>query len=182
MNALISFVLQSIGDDALCELAGGNKNALEAIYREYGKLIYSIAFAILKSREDSEDVLQDVMLKIVRSAHRYRKGTSPKAWIASVARSCAMDHLQKNKDKLSLDDESVPIPFTEDNYDFILLREALETLSDEDNLLIRLRYYAGLDLKEIATVLCISHSAARKRCSRALETLGKYFQERKDDQ
>ena len=49
MNALISLVLQSIGDDALCELAGGNKNALEAIYREYGKLIYSIAFAILKS-------------------------------------------------------------------------------------------------------------------------------------
>ncbi len=174
------FLFLSFGDEcdeAICNISKGDRNALSVIYRQYGKMIFSVALQIVKQKSDAEDVLQDTMLKILKSAHGYRKGSNPKAWVLAIARSCALDKLKKRGNALALDAiEGEPL-FTEDNVEFIYVHEALSRLSDEERLIIKLRYYAELDHKEIARVFGITHATARKRCQRALEKLKSYFEE-----
>ncbi len=167
-------------DEAIYSISKGDRNALSVIYREYGKMIFSVALQIVKQKSDAEDVLQDTMLKILKSAHGYRKGTNPKAWILSITRSCALDRLKKRGNDLPLDAEVRDCSFTEDNVEFIYINEALNKLSHDEQLIIKLRYYADLDHKGIAKVMGISCAAARKRCQRALEKLRSYFEEQEE--
>ncbi len=167
-------------DNALRSVAKGDKSALVEIYREYGKIIYSLAFHYSGSKSDSEDILQDTMLKIMKQAHNYRHGSSPKAWVLSVARSCALDYVKKRGNGISLDAFDTDIAFTTYSDEHIYIADALKTLTKDERILLKLRYYAGLDLKEAAKVLNISHSAARKRCQRALDKLKDYFDEKEE--
>lgn len=169
------FEFSDICDEAIINISKGRIDELSIIYRQYGKMIYSVALQIVKQKSDAEDALQDTMLKILRSAHGYRKGSNPKAWVLAIARSCALDRLKKRGSALSLDTEEQKCAFSEDDVEFIYISEALSKLSDEEQLIIKLRYYADLNHKEIAKVMGISHAAARKRCQRALDKLKAYF-------
>ena len=42
------------------ELKTGNKHVIEELYKKYYKIVYGIAFSILKNKEDSEDIVQKV--------------------------------------------------------------------------------------------------------------------------
>ena len=46
------------------ELRNGNKEAIEELYKKYNKMIYGVAFSILKNKDDSEDVVQTVFSKL----------------------------------------------------------------------------------------------------------------------
>lgn len=66
-------------DNAIIEISKGNIDALSVIYRTYGKMVYSVGYQIVNNVSDAEDVLQEVMLNVVKYAHTYRQGTNPKA-------------------------------------------------------------------------------------------------------
>ena len=46
------------------ELKKENKSVIEELYKKYNKIIYGIAFSILKNKEDSEDIVQTVFQKL----------------------------------------------------------------------------------------------------------------------
>ena len=91
-------------DIAIAEIALGNKNALERVYHEYGRMILSVAYQITGDPGDAEDVLQDTMVRILRLSHTYKKGTNPKAWVLKVARNSAVDKIKAKKHTLSLEE------------------------------------------------------------------------------
>ena len=95
---------KQILEKALLELASGNKEGLCTIFEALGRLIYSVALGITGSREDSEDVLQETMVELLRCAHTYKKGTNPRAFILTVARHNALDSVRKRREALSLDE------------------------------------------------------------------------------
>lgn len=88
--------ITDVCDKAIVDISDGKKNALSVLYREYGRMIYSVAFQIVRDPHDAEDVLQDTMVRIIRLSHTYRSSTNPKAWIMAITRNCAVDKL-KNK-------------------------------------------------------------------------------------
>lgn len=167
-------------DNAICSISEGDKSALSVIYRNYGRMIYSVAFEIVKNSVDAEDVLQDVMVRILEYAHNYRRGSNPKAWVMSIVRNSALDRLKK-KNKASSFEEAADNMLTEEssiqdnNDEFLLIRDALGTLTAEERVVVKLKIYAGLTHNEVAKVVGINPVLVRKKYQRSIEKLKKYY-------
>lgn len=153
---------------AIKRLADGDMTALSVIYDNTARLVFSLALSLTGNREDAEDVLQDTMLKVVRSAVGYKKG-SPKAWVLSIARNSAIDTLRRRHPDAEESEPSSPDPELER----LELTDMLNALSNEEKQAVILHIYGGLSHKEIGKVLGISHVAAQKKYRRALMKLKK---------
>ena len=79
---------------------------LEAIVRDYSRLVYRIAYAVVRSHHDAEDVTQETFLRVLRYSSKLRDVENPKTWLARIAWRVAVDRGKKRRDKheVPLDD------------------------------------------------------------------------------
>ena len=68
---------------------------LEATLDAYGNMILRLAYSCLKSRDDAEDVLQDVMVKLLELNPRFENGEHEKAWLIVTASNTCKDTLRR---------------------------------------------------------------------------------------
>jgi RNA polymerase sigma-70 factor (ECF subfamily) len=83
---------------ALTRVAGGDRSALETVYRATSAKLLGVCLRILKDRNESEDVLQDVYMTVWRRAGAYdpaRGGAT--AWLCAVARNRAIDRVRARR-------------------------------------------------------------------------------------
>lgn len=163
-------------DEAICRISEGDKNALSVIYKAYGKMIISVAKQIVGNQYDAEDVLQEVMLRVLQLSNNYRRGTNPKAWILAITRNCAIDIAKKKRNNADIDTMTDDQIFSSGcfymNDDTLFtVHEALSALSSDDCMIVKLKVFFGLSHSEIASVMDISTAAVRKRYERALQKL-----------
>ena len=154
------------------------KLRVEEIYHRYKKLIKYIAFSKLQDDLLSEDVLQEVMLRVIRHIQKL-KGRDPeelKAFIYLVTRSVTVDLLRKEQKRTAepLEDYT-NLLFVPDmafqNLEAEPLTAAIARLPDIYRDVLELTAYYGMTPKECAEILHISYGTARKRLSRARELL-----------
>lgn len=154
-------------DDAslLAQIAQRDQLALSTLYDRYARIIYSVAFKSLQSVEESEEVVLDVFAQVWRIADRYdvRKGKVD-TWLFTLTRSRILDRLrklQRTRPSTTVSIEASEIQPKADNvdlYEDVFMRErrdrvvaAMQTLPDEQRLILELAYYQGLSQSEIAT-------------------------------
>ena len=82
--------------------SSNNKEAFETLYKQYNKLVYRIAFTILKSKEDSEDIVQAVFSKIYSLPKDKLPIDNIATWIYSVAKNEAISLFRKRKNTIPL--------------------------------------------------------------------------------
>lgn len=83
---------------AMQKLAGGDRAALEQIYRATSAKLFGICFRILGDEKEAEDALQDVYITLWRRADRFDPArASPISWLATFARNRAIDRLRAGK-------------------------------------------------------------------------------------
>ncbi len=168
-------IINAVCEKALREIAKGNNNALAMIYDKMHKLIYSVAWSVLKNHEDAEDILQNTLCEIVRSAKNY-KGGNPKYWILSIARNQALTLARKKSRETPLEQLESPkeTQKTDIESEFIYL-DALSKLNSREREAVVLKVYCSLKHKEIAEILEITPSAAEKLYQRAITKLKDYY-------
>ncbi len=177
-NVLLFFTFNDKCDNAIVEISQGNTESLSVIYRAYGKMIYSVGYQIVNNVSDAEDVLQEVMLNIVKYAHTYRQGTNPKAWILSITRNSALNIVKKRIDSVPIDDLDYAIDENgEDINETLAVREAINRLNEQERTILNLKLHIGLSHKEIASVLGVNVFAVQKKFQRALAKFKKYYGE-----
>lgn len=140
----------------------GKREGLEAIYRAYLPAVYSHAMAVLHNEESAQDVAADFFIKLWDIASQYRTGGKHKAWMMKVAHNMAIDYLRKyQREELT---EEVPEPSCpyaakspvsqEDRIvSELTLKQALETLEEEEKQIVNLKIMGELTLKEIAGIM-----------------------------
>ncbi len=151
---------------SLVELvATGDQSALAALYDATNRLIYSLVLRVLGDMSSAEEVLIDVYTQVWRQAASYDANRgAPLAWMATIARSRAIDRLrsgwQEQRRKESLDvlgdapsNASSPEESAAASELQKLVREALNVLTPEQRQVIELAYYSGLSHSEIAEKL-----------------------------
>jgi RNA polymerase sigma-70 factor (ECF subfamily) len=151
---------------ALVELvATGDQSALSALYDTTNRLIYSLILRVLGDVSSAEEVLIDVYTQVWRQAASYDANRgAPLAWMATIARSRAIDRLrsgwQDQRRKESLDvlgdapaSEASPEEMAAASERQKLVREAMNLLTPEQRQVIELAYYSGLSHSEIAEKL-----------------------------
>ena len=75
----------------------GNQEGLRQIYDVYFKLIYYAVYDILGHKEETEDIVSEFFIKLVRIAPSYQGGNGHKTWMVTIARNMALDYIRKNR-------------------------------------------------------------------------------------
>lgn len=152
--------------------ANGDMAAFESLYRETNVSVFSFAFSILKDKEDTEDITQEVYFSIFKSAKSYKNTENPMAWIMTITKNFCYTRLSQKKKTCTLYENSI-IDFSDliSSDEKILLNECLNNLTDEERQIVVLHTIAGFKHKEIAALLSIPFSTVRSKYARALKKL-----------
>jgi RNA polymerase sigma-70 factor (ECF subfamily) len=161
-------------------LKGGDKDALRTIYETYEGTLTTLAASLLDNPAMAEDVLQDVMVHLVRSVHRLNIRTNLRAYLATAVANRARDvYRRRPRQKLVSIDEAAQVasgdagPVQMAIYDERLrhLRSALEELPYEQREAILLRLHADMKFREIARLQSVSVKTALSRYRYGLDKL-----------
>ncbi|HZK21946.1 MAG TPA: sigma-70 family RNA polymerase sigma factor [Oscillospiraceae bacterium] len=154
------------------------KSKMEILYHTYNGLMLKIAFDILNDYDLSNDALHNAFLKIVRHLDKLDENPchKTKAYMVLVIESVSknMYNKRKRQDSTSYDELEYDIPDNKDFEDEISSKSTVEYVYKKIELLpkiykdvLTLKFVNDLSDKEIAEILEISNSAARKRLERA---------------
>jgi len=154
---------QTTDVELLQAVAHGDEDALAHIYDRYRVVLFGLLVRILNSREEAEDVLQEVFLQVWRRAADFdEKRGRPFTWLVTLARSRAIDRLRAlaSRERVAqagAREESEQV--SDAASDAIraeqrsLVTNALAQLPDEQKRALMLAYFDGLTQSEIATRL-----------------------------
>lgn len=150
------------------EIKNGTVNDFEKAVDKYSDMVYRIAFNNLKCKGDSEDIVQEVFIALLKSAANYDNEEKLKAWLIRVTiNKC------KNLNKSLWRRSCVPPKNAKELYsqEEISLMEEISQLSEKDRNIIYLYYYEQYSIKEISQILNINCNTAGSRLRRARNKL-----------
>ncbi len=157
-------------------LSGDRESLFSSIWEKYRKRLYYYVTAVMNcSREDGEDLLQEIMMKVYDNLGQYRSGRSFNAWIYAIARNHCVDYKRKAGFR----------PCVEEFRDFIgeepdpseavcsgelnrAIHRCLEEMDDVDSEIVFLRHFEGLRFKSIGEIVGMNENSVKTRL-RALE-------------
>jgi RNA polymerase sigma-70 factor, ECF subfamily len=155
----------------------------DTLYRAARDDVYAYVATLLGDRSAAEDVTASAFERAFLKQGTYKpaRGTE-RAWLFGIARNAALDELRRRKRSAALTAEPADdAPAPEDATDTALRRAALRTalarLAPRERELIALKFHAGLDNAELATVLGVSVSNAGTMLHRAVTKLRKAIDE-----
>ena len=93
------------------ERAHGRDTLLEALVREHSRLVYRIAYAVLRRHHDAEDATQETFLRVLRYSAKLDSVDDAKSWLARIAWRVALDRSGKRGKtrEIALEDPARPL-------------------------------------------------------------------------
>jgi RNA polymerase sigma factor (sigma-70 family) len=162
-----------VARDVAVGFVRGDAEAVRAVYRDYGKLVYAVAFKVLGDRSLAEEATQEAFVRAWRGAASYDPSRELGPWLATIARRAAIDvHRRTARRAHSPLDEDAPVmaelpPSLERAYDVWEVRRALEQLAPDDTEVVRLQHLEGLTQREVAERLGLPLGTVKSRSFRA---------------
>jgi RNA polymerase sigma factor (sigma-70 family) len=156
----------------------------EALYRAARDDVFAYVSTLLRDRGAAEDVTALAFERAFRQRRKFDAARgSQRAWLFGIARNAALDELRRRKRSAALAHEpAAEEPAPDEELDRALSRAAVRTalaeLPPRDRELIALKFHAGLDNAELASVLGVTVSNAGTRLHRALTKLREALDER----
>jgi RNA polymerase sigma-70 factor, ECF subfamily len=162
---VVTYILRLQDTDValLTAIAARDEAALAQLYDRYRAILFGLLVRILNSREEAEDVLQEVFLQVWRKAEDFDESRGrPFTWLVTLARSRGIDRLRTLASRERVAEAGAREP-SEEISDAAtdafkseqrgLVSDALAKLPDEQKRPIMLAYFEGLTQSEIATSL-----------------------------
>lgn len=163
----------------------GDLDALAPLFEKYHKSLYNLFLYQTQNVSVSEDLVQDVFFRMLKSRHTYRGDGKFTTWMYSVAHSARMDYFRKKKYKTStledappiLDSGPTPAEHVEKQDEVSLLHLALERLPDEKREVLVLSRFKHMKYEEIAEILGCAVGTIKARVHHALKDLSVIYTE-----
>jgi RNA polymerase sigma factor (sigma-70 family) len=169
-----------LGDnEIISRVLKGEQNAYAELVNRYQAYVFTLVLRMIKSREDAEEVAQDVFIKAYRSLADFRGESKFSTWLYTIANTTTITFLRKKKlDVHSLDNEKVfevadskdsgfRANLVEQKSRVNMVNEAIAMLSSDDAEIITLFYKAEQNLEEISRILRLETNTAKVRLHRA---------------
>ena len=148
--------------------------SIQDIYAAQADRVYRVAYLYMKNRYDSEDVVQDVFVKLIgelRKGKAFKNGEHEKAWlIVTTANTCKNRLRLKSRSELNLDDFEHLSAAQPEHSDVL---DAILALPNNYKSAVYLFYYEGYRTDEIAGMLRERPATIRTWLSRARKLLRK---------
>ena len=159
----------------LHELVSKEAAAFERFIELYTKMTYAYVYGVLGNKEDSEDLVQEVFLKLYTLDERQFPSSGERSWYYKFCTNLAKDHRRRIT---FTEDLETHIPFLAAEDGQIQEIEAMSayysavsSLSDLDRTIVGLKILAGLKHREIADIVGRPAGTVRWRYMRAVHTL-----------
>ena len=179
------------------QAAAGNDDAFSVIVDRYSRLVYNVALRSTSSPEDAADISQETFLKAWRSIGSFRGDCALSTWLCRIALNCCCDHarsakrhrvlsltVQEDEDEtkvLDIPDTDVTAMPEEEltrQTEIAAVREAIDSLPEDQKMIITMRDITGLSYAEIAETLGLEMGTVKSRINRARGAVKKFLLER----
>jgi len=173
-----NILMQKVRDGDLAKMA--------VLFERHHRALFRFFVRLTGNREVSEDLVQDVYLRMLKYRHSYRDGSPFTAWMYQVARNAHLDGAQKHKIEAPMMEERMEEPASGDadpgqllvrKQDLGLLRRALAALPVEKREVLVLSRFQNLKYDQIADILSCDVGTVKVRVYRAIKALSEIFYE-----
>jgi len=166
-------------NEIISRVLRGERNAYAELVNRYQGYVFTLVLRMIKSREDAEEVAQDVFVKAYRSLADFRGESKFSTWLYTITNTTSITFLRKKKlDIQSLDNEKVfevadskdsgfRANLIEQKSRVNMVNEAIAMLGPDDAEIITLFYKAEQNLEEIGRILRLEVNTAKVRLHRA---------------
>ncbi len=165
-------------NELIVKICAKDKGALEQLYeRNVGKML-GLATQILKSKSDAEDIIHDVIIEVWNKAKAYDSNkASVLGWLLLRVRSRCLDRIRKQQtirkyaEKQNNEEKIQSVNCIDAYTDHKFLNKALNTLSENQRLVIELSYFKGFTCAEIAQDYGIALGTVKTRLLTAMKKM-----------
>jgi RNA polymerase sigma-70 factor (ECF subfamily) len=159
----------------------GDHSSYALLVERHKDMVFTLAYRMLKNREEAEEIAQDAFLKAYSSLKNFRRKSKFSTWIYRIVYNLAVSHLRKNKKQVqSLDDQEHPLNLEDasekmdsleagDRQKFV--QQALSKLSHDEQTIMTLYYQDDLPVGEIAEITQMTQSNVKVKLHRARKRL-----------
>ncbi len=162
-------------EEEIFELLKTNRKlGIEELYKNYSKLVYGVIYSILKNTDETEDVLQNVFVKIFKLDNEKLPTKSHLSWLYSVAKNETINYIKKHsKEKnyeslYEITDNDTEIEKVLDKEYF---NKLIENLPPKQQEILSLKIVSNLSFKEIANILNMKIPAVQWHYYKSLNTI-----------
>lgn len=169
--------------DSLAQRAKSDKAAFKDLYERWVTPVYRYFLYRVNNVKEAEDLTSQVFLKVCEYLPSYKENGRFPAWLFTIVRHQSADYFRSKPSTLPLMEEThpadilTPLEQATKSDDLARLKRLLQSLPEEEQELIRLRFVVGLGYQDIAVILRRSKEAIRKRISRLLDRLQSQLEE-----
>lgn len=166
--------------ELLARIATGDRRAFEALFRHYGERVFRYAHRLINDVAKAEEVTNDVMLEVWKTAPRFEGRSQVSTWILGITRHLALNAVRRKQlDTVEMDDappvadDGQPGSAVELDRETLKrgIRDTLTALSTEHRDVIELTFFHGLSYAEIADVVGCPENTVKTRMFHAKKHL-----------
>ena len=177
--------------EIISRILQGETALFAQLVQRYQNYVFTLVMRFTDSREDAEEISQDVFVKSYRSLGDFRGESKFTTWLYTIVRTSCITFLRKKKlDTTSLDQEKTFLQLENQESSFkantieqksrhTMVNEAIRLLSPDDSQIITLFYKGEQSLEEIGTIMGLEPNNVKVKLHRARhrlkEKMEKYF-------
>jgi uncharacterized protein (TIGR03435 family) len=162
-----------------------SEEAFAGLVTRHINKVYSVALRHTRNPHQAEEITQAVFVILAKKARGLGRGVILSGWLYQTARLASVTFLRSEIRRARREQEAhmqriMDEPATDETWHQIapLLDAAIAALNETDRHAVVLRFFDGKSLSEVGAVLGATEDAAKKRVSRALERLQRFFAKR----
>lgn len=172
--------------ELICRILEGDVQSFSSLVNKYYSRIYSFLYKMNISREDAEDLAQEVFIKVYNNLYKYDDRWNFSTWIFRVAINTLKDFRKRKGIKTEELTEShaaiesqSPEAYMENRAQHEMIAKMFNALNEETRTMMVLRYFHGFSLKEIGEICKTSPDAVKMKIFRGRSKLSKLYGEGK---
>jgi RNA polymerase sigma factor (sigma-70 family) len=175
---------QLTDQELIHQFLSGNQYAFEVLAKRYKSKLFNYILMLVKDRQLAEDLLQDTLIKVIRSlkTNRYKDDNKFSSWLMRIAHNLVIDYFRKQKQLKTISNDNYEsdlfntTKLAEDTIEEKMIEEQINKelhnligeLPDDQQQIVYLRHFEGLSFKEIADMTDVSINTALGRMRYAL--------------
>lgn len=150
----------------------------ERMLDDYGSAVLRLAYSYLHNMADAEEVLQDALVRFLKTAPALESREHERAWLLHVAANLSKNRIKYNAIRQT--DELMEELAAEERDDLSFVWEAVKTLPEKYRAVIHLFYHEGYQTAHIARILDMKEATVRSNLARGREKLKSVLKEAYD--
>ena len=161
-----------------------NHAAFNTLVQQYQERLYWHIRQMVKNHEDTDDVLQNVFIKVHRSIHSFKGDSKLYTWLYRIATNESITFLNKRAKQYQISNEELQDriinslesdPYFEGDEIQIKLQRAIQSLPDKQQAVFKIKYFEDVTYEELSEIMDTSVGALKSSYHIATKKITEYL-------